>query len=761
MKLRIKINVTGIVQGVGFRPFIYRTAKKHQLSGYVQNMGDAGVEIFLEGKEKGITSFQSDLKTNHPPLTQIYEIITTLIKGKNQFSNFTIYKSSSQKNLSGSTIPPDISICNECLTELRDPKNPRYQYFFITCTNCGPRFTIIERLPYDRVNTTMNIFPLVGKCNEEYTNPKNRRFHAQTVACPNCGPKVYMTSANGKEICHKDPIQEAGKLLSEGSIIAIKGYGGFHIASSSIKSKPLEKLRTVKHRQSKPFAVMARNLEAAKTIVEVNPIELKLLTSFSRPIVLLNKKSIFPLSSLVAPDLHNLGVMLPYTALHYMLFDKVSDQTFVMTSANQPNQPIIKDNDVALKRLSSIVDYFLFHDREIAYRCDDSVLRVHGDYPVFLRRSRGYSPKPIILNEKSNRSIVGLGGELNNTSCILNDNKAFISQHIGDIENIETRAFLEKATSHLIRLTNSKIEAITCDLHPKFVTTLLAKQLAAKNDWELIQVQHHHAHVAALMLEHSINEIVGIACDGYGYGIDGEAWGGEILFSTRESKNFERLGHLEKQPLLGGDLATRFPIRIAAGILHKKIDITNWLSENSNYLPHAKAEVELILNQLSKKTNIIKSTSCGRILDAVAAILGICFERSYEGEPAVKLESLAFGGRDVLNQKSAIKDHTLLTTPLILSIFNYRKQYSLKDLAYSAHTYVAEGLAELAIEKALEKGIKNIGFSGGVASNKIISDIIRKKVESEDLNFIVHKQVPPGDGGLSFGQAIVGGFFKF
>ncbi|MBK5133640.1 carbamoyltransferase HypF, partial [Candidatus Bathyarchaeota archaeon] len=243
--------------------------------------------------------------------------------------------------------------------------------------------------------------------------------------------------------------------------------------------------------------------------------------------------------------------------------------------------------------------------------------------------------------------------------------------------------------------------------------------------------------------------------------IDGEAWGGEILFSTRESKNFERLGHLEKQPLLGGDLATRFPIRIAAGILHKKIDITNWLSENSNYLPHAKAEVELILNQLSKKTNIIKSTSCGRILDAVAAILGICFERSYEGEPAVKLESLAFGGRDVLNQKPAIKDHTLLTTPLILSIFNYRKQYSLKDLAYSAHTYVAEGLAELAIEKALEKGIKNIGFSGGVASNKIISDIIRKKVESEDLNFIVHKQVPPGDGGLSFGQAIVGGFFKF
>ena len=761
MKLRIKITVTGIVQGVGFRPFIYRTAKKHQLFGYVRNRGDAGVEIFLEGNEKDVTSFQSDLKTNPPPLAQIYEIIAILIEGKNQYSDFTIYESSQQNNLSGSIIPPDISICNECLTELRDPKNPRYEYFFITCTNCGPRFTIIKTLPYDRINTTMNKFPLVGKCKEEYTDPKNRRFHAQTVACPNCGPKVYLTSVNGKEICHKNPIQEAGKLLSEGSIIAIKGYGGFHIASSSIKPKPLQKLRTVKHRRSKPFAVMARNLKAAKTIAEVNLIEIKLLTSFSRPIVLLNKKSNFPLSYLVAPDLHNLGVMLPYTAMHYMLFDKVSDQTFIMTSANPPNQPIIKDNDVALKRLNGIVDYFLFHDREIAYRCDDSVLRVHGDYPVFLRRSRGYSPKPIILNEKSIRSIVGLGGELNNTSCILNDNKAFISQHIGDIENTETRAFLEKATSHLIRLTNSKIETIACDLHPKFATTLLAKKLAAKNDWELIQVQHHHAHIAALMLEHSLNEIVGIVCDGYGYGTDGEAWGGEILFSTRESENFERLGHLEKQPLLGGDLATRFPIRIAAGILHKKIDITDWLSENSNYLPHAKTEVELILNQLSKKTNIIKSTSCGRILDAVAAILGICFERSYEGEPAVKLESLAVEGRDVLNLKPVIKDNILLTTPLLLSIFNHRKQYSQKDLAYSAHTYIAEGLAELAIEKALEKGIKNIGFSGGVASNKIISDIIRKKVEYEDLNFIVHRQVPSGDGGLSFGQAIVGGFFKF
>ncbi len=758
--MRIKINVFGIVQGVGFRPFIYRTAKKYRLNGYVRNRGDAGVEILLEGAEKGINFFQLDLKTNSPPIAQIHKIISTSIIGENQYTDFTINKSSSQNNLSGSIIPPDLSICNECLVELRNPKNLRYEYFFITCTNCGPRFTIIERLPYDRVNTTMNKFPLIGECKEEYRDPKNRRFHAQTVACPTCGPRVFLTSSNGKEICSKDPVRAAGKLLSEGFIVAIKGYGGFHIASSSIKNTPLKKLRIVKHRRSKPFAVMTKNLDVAKTLADINPIEEKLLTSFARPIVLLNKKSSFPLSSLVAPDLHNLGIMLPYTALHYMLFDKVSDQAFVMTSANPPNQPIIKDNDVALNRLNGIVDYFLFHNREIAHRCDDSVLRVHGENPLFLRRSRGYSPRPIILNEKTHCSIVGLGGELNNTSCILQDNKAFISQHIGDIENIETRAFLEKATAHLIQLTNSKIETIACDLHPKFATTHLAKKLADFNNWELIQVQHHHAHVAALMLEHSISEMVGIVCDGYGYGINAEAWGGEIFFSTRNSNNFERLGHLEKQPLLGGDLATRFPIRMAAGILHKKIDITNWLLENSKYLPHTKTETELILTQLSTKDNIPETTSCGRILDAVAAILGVSFERSYEGEPAVKLESIAIKGKNILNQKPLIKNHILLTTQLLLSIFKYRKQYTAKDLAYSAHAYLAEGLAKIAIENASEKGIKNIGFSGGVASNKIMSDIIRKNVESENLNFIVHKQIPPGDGGLSFGQAVVGGFFK-
>jgi len=759
--LRIKINVTGIVQGVGFRPFIYRIANKNNLRGYVRNNGDAGVEILLEGKERDINIFISELKTKLPPLAQIHDIIKTNIEGKNQYEDFIIEQSTSQNELSGSIIPPDVAICNNCLVELRNPQNPRFEYFFITCTDCGPRFTIIEKLPYDRGNTTMVEFPLIGNCKKEYFNSENRRFHAQTVACPDCGPKVYLTTKDGDLISQKDSVQKAGKLLSEGSIIAIKGYGGFHLACSSIKSQPLKKLRMVKHRNSKPFAVMARDLEAAKTLVEINPMEEELLTSVARPIVLLNKKTNFPLSSLVAPDLHNLGVMLPYTALHYMLFDKVSDQSFVMTSANPPNQPITKDNEEALKKLNKIVDYFLFHDRKIAYRCDDSVIRVHGENPVFIRRSRGYSPRPIILNEKSKNNILGLGGELNNTSCILLGNKAFISQHIGDVENIETRTFLEKATNHLIRLTNGKIEAVACDLHPKFTTTILAKELSLKNGWELIKVQHHHSHVAALMMEHSINKVVGIVCDGYGYGTDGEAWGGEILFSSRESTEFERLGHLEKQPLLGGDQATRYPIRMAAGILNKKIDISSWLLKNSKYLPHGKPEVDLILNQLRKKINIVQTSSCGRVLDAATAILGICFKRSYEGEPAIKLESLAIKGKNVLNQKPLIKNNTLLTTPILFEIFKNKKQFSKKDLAYSVHSYLAEGLAELAIGKAVKQGINHIGFSGGVACNKILSEMIRKKVESEGLQFITHKHLPPGDGGISFGQAIVGGFFRF
>ncbi|MEM2105637.1 MAG: carbamoyltransferase HypF [Candidatus Bathyarchaeia archaeon] len=758
--MRVKINVTGIVQGVGFRPFIYRIAVKNGLKGYVRNRGDAGVEILLEGSKENIEAFLRDLHEKKPPLARIHEVVVKRLEGADKYENFTIYKSSEEAEFSGSVIPPDIAICDECLKELRDPADPRYNYFFITCTDCGPRYTIIEKLPYDRENTTMRDFYMCGFCQKEYKDPLNRRFHAQTVACPRCGPKVYLTTANGEQVGTSDPIREAGKLISEGFIVAVKGYGGFHVATSTVKDEPLARLRKVKHRSQKPFAIMARSLEAAKTFAEISEKEAELLTSYTRPIVLLKKKSTYYLSDLVAPGLHNVGVMLPYTGLHYMFFDKVDDAAFVMTSANPPNQPIIKDNDEALQKLGGTVDYFLFHNRQIAHRCDDSVVRMHNGKPVFIRRSRGYAPAPIMLRERAEKCVLGLGGELNNTACILLGDKAFVSQHIGDVENVETRTFLENAAKHLIHLTNSKVDTIVCDLHPKFITTRLAKDLAEQNGWQLIQVQHHYAHVAALMVEHNVDEIVGICCDGYGYGEDGEAWGGEIILGSRKNAGFKRLAHLEKQPLIGGDLATKYPLRMAAAMLHKKIDVEKWLLENSSCFPHGEKEIQIILKQLDKGVDsLTQTTSCGRVLDAAAAVLGVCCERTYEGEPAMKLEAAAINGKDTLKLKPIIEGNILKTTEMLMEIFRNRKKKTIENLAYSAHAYLARGLAQLAIEKAQENGVNAVGFSGGAACNEILTKIMRETVEAAGLRFLVHNAIPPGDGGLSFGQAVVGGFF--
>jgi hydrogenase maturation protein HypF len=757
--VRVKIRVTGIVQGVGFRPFIYRIATKNGLSGYVRNRGDAGVEILLEGEQHHISSFLTELKEKKPPLTQIYEVITTPLKGKNRHEGFTIRRSSEETELSGSVIPPDIAICDECLKELRDPKDPRHDYFFITCTNCGPRYTIIEKVPYDRKNTIMRDFRICSFCRSEYVDPLNRRFHAQTVACPKCGPEAYLTDNRGEPAEFGDPIRETGKLLSEGRIVAIKGYGGFHIAASTTKDEPLIRLRNVKHRSQKPFATMARSLEAIKTFAEIGPKEAELLGSYMRPIVLLDKSEGYFLSEMIAPGLHNVGVMLPYTGLHYMLFDRANEPAFVMTSANPPNEPILKDNLEALKKLGGIVDYFLFHNRQIVHRCDDSVIRVHGEHQVFIRRSRGYAPAPVILNKKAPRCAVGLGGELNNTACVLLGDKAFVSQHIGDVENVETRDFLKETTDHLIRLTNSKVEAVACDLHPKFTTTSLARELAAENSWQLVQVQHHYAHVAALMAERGVDEAVGICCDGYGYGSDGEAWGGEVLLCNSEFSGFRRLAHLQRQPLVGGDLATRYPLRTAAGMLYGQIDLEDWLLQNREQFPYGEEEAHIIFHQL-EKGSVPRTTSCGRVLDAVAAILGVCYERTYEGEPAMKLESSATRGRDALRLKPILEGDTLNTTQMLLEIFENRERHAKADLAFSAHIYLAEGLAALAIEKARENGVKAVGFSGGVACNKILASKIREVVEASGLKFLVHEALPPGDGCSSMGQAYVAAFAK-
>ena len=755
--MRAEIKVSGIVQGVGFRPFIYRAAVKNGLVGYVRNRGDAVVEIVVEGNKANIAQFLEDLKAEKPPLAQIYNMTTDYKKEEEGFNEFRIIKSSGETELSGSVIPPDVSICDECLRELRDPKNRRFNYFFITCTNCGPRYTVINRLPYDRSNTTMHEFQMCSFCSGEYGDPSNRRFHAQTVACPECGPKVHLTSSRGEQIECKDPIREAGRLLEEGYIVAIKGNGGFHVATATTKAEPIARLRRDKHRKQKPFAIMAPDLETVQSFAEVNPGEVELLTSYRKPIVLLRKRSDYYLSELVSPELHTVGVMFPYTGLHAMLFDDVKEPAFVMTSANPPSEPIVTRNDEALKKLGSTVDYFLFHNRAIAQRCDDSVVRFHKESPCLIRRSRGYAPEPIRMKRVSDHCVLAVGGELNVTSCILTENRAFISQHIGDIENLENLRFLKDSIAHLTKLTNCRVEAVACDLHPRFTTTKLAQELGGRLGFPVVQVQHHHAHAAALMAEWNVDEVVGVICDGFGYGSDGTAWGGEVLYCSREG--FRRAAHLEGQPIVGGDLATYYPLRMAAGILHRKVDVTEWLLTKSHHLPHGRKEAELIAKQL-KKGSVPETTSCGRVLDAVSALLGICYERTYEGEPAMKLESAALKGKDELNLAPRFKGKVLDTTFLVHEIFTNKDSFSAADLACSAQSYLARGLAELAVEEAERLQIKHVGFSGGVAYNGQITATMRRTVENAGYKFLVHNKIPAGDGGTSFGQAIVAGFHK-
>jgi len=755
--LHAEIKVSGIVQGVGFRPFIYRTAVKNGLVGYVRNRGDAVVEIVVEGDKDNVAQFLEELREEKPPLAQIYNITTDYKAEEEGFNEFRIIKSSGEAKLSGSVIPPDVSICDECLRELRDPKNQRFNYFFITCTDCGPRYTITRTLPYDRPNTTMQDFQMCNYCSREYRDPSNRRFHAQTVACPKCGPKAYLTSNTGEPLECEDSIREAGRLLEEGYVVAIKGNGGFHVATATTKADPLARLRKVKHRKQKPFAIMAPDLETVRSFAEVNPWEAELLTSYRKPIVLLKKSSDYYLSELVSPELHTVGVMLPYTGLHAMLFDKVEEPAFVMTSANPPSEPIVTRNVEAIKKLGSTVDYFLLHNRTIAQRCDDSVVRFHKEDPCLIRRSRGYAPEPIKTKFVSDRCVLAVGGELNVTSCLLIGNNAFISQHIGDVENLETLRFMKNSVEHLTKLTNSRVEVVACDLHPKFTTTKLAQELGSKLECPVVQVQHHHAHAAALMAEWNVDEMVGITCDGFGYGSDGTAWGGEVLYCNREG--FRRLGHLESQPMVGGDLATYYPLRMAAGILHRKMEVTEWLLSLSDKFPHGKREAEVILKQLEKGL-MPETTSCGRVLDAVSAILGVCYERTYEGEPAMKLESAALKGKNLLKLAPRFKGKVLDTTFLVHEIFTKKDRFSVADLACSAQSYLARGLAQLAIEEAERLQVKHVGFSGGVAYNEHITATIRKAVEREGFSFLVHHKIPAGDGGTSFGQAIVAGFQK-
>lgn len=755
------LHVTGTVQGVGFRPFIYQLAKAHRLSGYVKNLGNH-VEILIEGDGEKVQNFLDDLPVKKPPLARIKEIKVDTVPFSG-YSEFIIIHSEPGK-FENSIIPPDTAICEQCRSEIFDPSSRYYHYPFTVCTNCGPRYTTVRTLPYDRENTTMVDFPLCGECEVEYIDPFNRRHHAQPVCCPKCGPEIWLSDSQGEVLAKNyEAIEKASELLQQGSILSIKGFGGFHIACNARKDEPVQELRKRLARPEQPFAVMAKDMAVVESFAEPGDAERKCLTSPRRPITVLPKSKNFRLAESVSPDLHNIGVMLPYTGTQNLLFNLVQDAVYVMTSANLPGRPMVVKNEEAFEKLKGIVDFHLLHNRVIANRNDDTVIRIVNGQKAFIRRSRGFVPEPVELPFEV-EAAVGVGAEMNSTITLAKGRLAYVSQYIGNTSHVETFRYHSEVFEHLVRLTG--IEPINwgCDLHPSFNTTRFAMN---KGGERTFPVQHHYAHILALMGDNSLPvdaQVLGIALDGVGYGEDGTAWGGEVLGSSYFG--YERLGHLMPQPMPGGDLAVKNPSRMVLGVLSGRLDEAE-LEKLSLYFPRGKQEFSTVMQQLQRNINITMSSSTGRILDAAAALLGICRIRTYEGEPAMKLESAAKKSTQrvdlplVFRKWGASGVPVLDTTELLLGVYELScGKYSSADLAFAVEENLAKGISEIAISLASKNGFEKIGLSGGVAYNDHITSYIAGIVKEAGFEFLAHRHVPCGDGCISFGQAIAAGLRK-
>jgi len=759
MNYTTKIRIHGIIQGVGFRPFVYRIAIKHSLTGYVLNCG-RGVEIMVTGGDNETAKFLSDLQTKNPPLSKIYDIKTTRVLGKD-FRDFTIKTSKKHSGAGLSIIPPDTGICDDCLQELFDPTNRRYLYPFTVCTNCGPRYTTVSDLPYDREKTTMIDFPLCDICNIEYRSPEDRRYHAQPTCCPACGPKIMLYDRKQELIKEgNDAIKAAAAYLDRGAIVAVKGDGGIHIAATATDDAVLTTLRERLGRSGQPFAVMAEDPDAAKEFAVVSPIEAGLLSDCRKPIVILEKSKNYAISEQIAPFLHNIGVMLPYSPIHHLLFHYGAESAYVMTSANLPGFPMVISTKDAFSEINGIVDYYLLHNRRIANRTDDSVVRVVGNSPSFIRRSRGYVPEPIEL-PFAVAPTIGVGAELQSAVTIADGRHAYISQYIGNTKKIETLEYHNEVVRHLKELTGIAPARYACDLHPLFNTTKYAEDAASGSDLPLVRVQHHHAHLASLMADNRLpldSRIIGIALDGVGYGTDGTVWGGEVM--EVDYHGFVRHASLKSQPMPGGDLAAYYPSRMVLGMLYGVLDERE-LRNLDLWFRYGENERTVVLKQLARGVNISHTTSTGRVLDAVSALLGICCHRSYEGEPAMKLESVARRGSDADTQTiPVVFSGDMLDTSQILSgVYELMGGggYSRADIAYAAEDALACGVADAALRAAAKTGIDVVGLSGGVAYNEHIVRRIRQVVEGAGCVFITHKRVPCGDGGVSLGQAVVAG----
>ncbi len=743
MKKRMIIHLSGAVQGVGFRPFVYNLATRYRLTGYVIN-DTQGVVIEIEGSEEDINEFLIALHREKPPLAHIFsqELEDAPPAG---YTDFQIKKSQS----SGKKevfILPDISTCDQCLDEMNNPQDRRYRYPFINCTNCGPRFSIIERLPYDRPNTTMKKFKMCPDCQREYEDPSNRRFHAQPNACPVCGPHITLCTSDGEKVAEREEaLRLLISLLGEGKIIAIKGIGGFHLVCDATDDKAIDTLRERKRRGEKPFAVMFPSIDRIKEYAEVSPFEEAVILSPEKPIVVVKKKEKTDLSEGVAPHLDRIGVFLPYSPLHHLILNDYG-KPLVMTSANLSDEPIVKDNQEAFEKLSVFTDYILIHNRDIRNRVDDSVVRIIDTKISFIRRSRGYAPLPVKLPFNLKKKVLAVGAHQKNTVAIGFDDRVFLSQHIGDLETVDACSNFEDVIESLLRLYSFEPEVIVSDLHPGYYSTRWAKEFSEKTGIPLVQVQHHYAHGLSLMAENRVKgkKVLITGWDGTGYGSDGNMWGGEFLVCDYEG--FERVYHFDYFRLIGGEAAVKEPRRVALSIL---------FSIYGKDLPMEvvhfdEKQVDMLYRVWEKGINSPLSSSAGRLFDAAASLLGIRQVLSYEGQSGMIMENLYDPGvKD--NYPYMLKDGVIDWRPIFDALIKDKAEAKVRVSRFI--NTLSRIITDIASMYDLD-----VGLTGGVFQNKPLTEKVVESLKSSGHNVLLHTSVPPNDGGISLGQSVFSNF---
>jgi len=745
MTERRAIGIQGIVQGVGFRPFVSMLASQLRLSGFVRNTSGS-VEIEIEGDSSGLDRFLDELSHRPPPLAKIEKLSWSPQRPRGECS-FHIIPSEASRLVGRDSvfISPDVATCEQCITDIFDPANRRYFYPFTNCTNCGPRLTIVRRAPYDRCNTMMAGFVMCDACRMEYEDPSNRRYHAQPICCPRCGPQLKVVGRHG------NPINLFADAMRQGQIGAIKGLGGYHLACDASNESAVRELRRRKHREEKPLAVMVADLAAAKAICHVDPTEAALLTGPQRPIVLLKKSSDNQMvCQAVAPGNPWLGIMLAYTPLHHILMRTLDGLPLVMTSGNRSDEPICSDDEQALTQLSDIADLFLTHDRPISIRCDDSVTRVVDQNEQPIRRSRGYAPQPIRLPMAFTSPTLAVGSQLKATFALGRENQAFVSHHMGDLDQFDAYRAFERDVQLYESFFDIHPRCIVHDLHPDYASTLYARRRASEQGLKLLAVQHHHAHMASCMADNGLDEpVIGVTFDGTGYGTDGTIWGGEFLIG--DYRQFRRAAHLRTVGMPGGEQAIRQPWRMAASHLQDSgCDCPAWSVRRSA------SSLQIISKMLISGFNTNTTSSAGRLFDAVASLIGLRDECSYEGQAAVELESLTASSSDQATYPWQFEKDVVDTRPMIHAITtDISRGAEAAVIARRFHETVADLIAGVCKRLADETGLDAVVLSGGVFLNALLTGRTRRRLIKQGLRVFVHQQVPPNDGGLSLGQLAV------